>query len=858
LLSKPITCTGCPLDSKGIGYAPASGPIEAEILIVGEALGRVEAAVGRPFSGPSGDLLDKILHRTRIDRQNVRVDNCVRCQPPNDWLDGAPWEAGAILHCSQYLGQTLAEKSRVVISLGASSTRRLLGLSKKGHKQGDWHGCVAQDPSGKFLVVPSFHPAFLLRGNQKLLGVSSFDFLRAKEVAEGKFRRDVPSLVVDPPIDWFRRWVGEYDSEAWLAVDIETPEKLSGADEGELEDESYTILRINLSYHPGQGITVPWEGQYIEVVRDLLGRASTQCYWNGRYDIPRLRAADVTFGDNVLLDFMWGWHVLQSDLPRGLGFVAPFYSTYGAWKHLSGSDPGAYAALDAVQTLRCAFGIARDLQAAGRWDAFYRHVWLLDSRVLWPSEQAGIGIDTVLLDGFGKDLEKKQKKILDEIQGLVPEHLKPLHPPGGWKREPKDRPGAFEIKQKDGSSRWFIREEFNPGSPKQLLDYIKAKGLTPGRTKKQEGPSTDKNTLERLAKGGDPLFKKVLEYREVDKVRGTYVEGVRSRLQDGRIHPQFTHAPSTMRLSSVHFNIQNVVKDDEDGEDALAAGFRRCIVASPGCSLVEADYSAIEAVETGWCIGDPSYIRLALLGIHDYVASHYLGLGADLSWSDEKLRDHFRMIKKRHKLEREMCKRVVHGTNYGMTSIGIANYYPEHFTRKKAEELQGLYFKLCPRLKTWQDSVRRRAHRDGQIGGKDHPFRYGHWFWNVFTYNRKINDWVLGEDSKRVVAFYPQSIAAGVLYEALLDLVDEENPDNILGLGPEITNGFPLRAPIHDSILGDVRDEVLDDYCKRIRRVMTAPIEEQTCPPEWGLGEHLSIGVEIKIGKNWMEMRGVA
>lgn len=131
-------------------------------------------------------------------------------------------------------------------------------------------------------------------------------------------------------------------------------------------------------------------------------------------------------------------------------------------------------------------------------------------------------------------------------------------------------------------TRWYWQEPFNPDSPPQLLAYIKHRGHDPGRNKKSGGDSADRETLERLAKTGDPLYQLQLDYRAVAKVRGTYVKGTEKRLDaDDRLHPTFTFKPSTMRLSCVSPNIQNVVSD-RGGSESLAAGYRRCVMGREG------------------------------------------------------------------------------------------------------------------------------------------------------------------------------------------------------------------------------------------------------------------------------------
>jgi len=426
-------------------------------------------------------------------------------------------------------------------------------------------------------------------------------------------------------------------------------------------------------------------------------------------------------------------------------------------------------------------------------------------------------------------------------------------------------------------TRYYRRGTFNPGSSQQILDYIRSTGERVGRNRKTGADSADKNTIERLLRTGDPLYSKLLEFRRLEKLKGTYLTGILGRLDAGnRVHGRFTHAPSSMRLSSRDPNLQNLAGDPEDAE---VQEFRRCVIAAPGCKLIDADYEAIEAVETGWCMGDPTYMRLALLGVHDYVTSHKVGAPASLSWSDSDLRAYFAEIKAKHKRVRGQCKRVVHETNYGATPRGMQANDPDIFpTIGSAQELQEMYFSLCPKLRPWQTSVKELAARQGYLGGRvgtppgAHPFGYLHWYWNVKHYAKVTaaekqsldhrglpviqigRDWYSvgwGDDAKRACSFFPQSIAAGVLYEAMLELfADPEHPSYI---GDLYYGETPLRAQVHDSLLLEVPDALVERAVAALSVAMRRPIEEQPCPEEWGLGSHLKLGVSIKVGRNWCE-----
>lgn len=453
-------------------------------------------------------------------------------------------------------------------------------------------------------------------------------------------------------------------------------------------------------------------------------------------------------------------------------------------------------------------------------------------------------------------------------------------------------------------TRWFWKLPFNPDAHQQILKFIKDSGETPGRAKKTRKETANKETLRKLAKKtGDPVYTHLLEYKAVKKVDSTYAIGAKKRIwSDGRLHPFPTFRPSMFRDSYVNPNVQNVIADKE-GKQSLAAGFRHCIVADPGYRLVELDYSGIEGVDTGWLCGDPDYLRLATLGVHAYLTAHLLheegqlGVPPSLSWSDEDLSAFFSEIKKKYPALYDKAKRCVHGNNYGLTVFGMVENFPDVFPGglKEAEKVQDMYYALAPKLPAYHTRMRDFAYEHEYLGGPwvddytlltlggNHPFSYRHWFYGVMSFRplsesdyRKLQwiakqrgqrmhprvviingrpfEKVMGEDSKRVIAFPPQSIAAGQLKEAELALFHPDSPDY---MGQIADGRTPLIAPIHDSLLLHVPDRMTDWVVIHAAEVMRRPFWQMPMPVEWNRGTHLRVNVAAKVspvGGSWADV----
>jgi len=166
----------------------------------------------------------------------------------------------------------------------------------------------------------------------------------------------------------------------------------------------------------------------------------------------------------------------------------------------------------------------------------------------------------------------------------------------------------------------------NLNSPKQLAALLFEKLQLPVLKKTKSGPSTDADVLEQLAEMGHEVPKLILEYREVQKLKSTYVDVLPARISraTGRIHTSFNQTgAATGRLSSSDPNLQNIPVRSPRGEE-IRTGF----VPGPGCSFVVADYSQIELRLMAHLSEDPAFIQAFRSGgdIHRQTASLIFGV----------------------------------------------------------------------------------------------------------------------------------------------------------------------------------------------------------------------------------------
>jgi hypothetical protein len=247
-----------------------------------------------------------------------------------------------------------------------------------------------------YRLIPSVSPGFIQRGNAKYSAAFINDLQKAVRVATGGLPAEFASYRLDPSPLAAYQWALEYvawlekNPDTYLAFDIETPGK--DEDEEELDgeaDRTWHIDRIGFSYKPLSALSIPWEPQYIAAIKTLLGSAGPKVVWNAGFDVPRVRRSGVDIRGTIH-DGMVAWHILHTDLPKRLGFVATFTCPWQpAWKHLSGAKPAFYNATDADVELRSMIAIEKELRKTDLWQVYDKDVLQLECR--WIVRSGSIG-----------------------------------------------------------------------------------------------------------------------------------------------------------------------------------------------------------------------------------------------------------------------------------------------------------------------------------------------------------------------------------------------------------------------------------------------------------------------------------
>ncbi|WP_441244740.1 DNA polymerase I [Tardiphaga sp. 768_D3_N2_1] len=320
----------------------------------------------------------------------------------------------------------------------------------------------------------------------------------------------------------------------------------------------------------------------------------------------------------------------------------------------------AYAAEDADVLLRL-WNVLKPRLAAEHMTTVYETLERPLISVLARMERRGISIDRQVLSKLSADFAQTAARIEAEIREIA-------------------------------------GEEVNIGSPKQLGDILFGKMGLPGGSKTKTGAwSTSAQVLDDLAEQGHEFPRKILDWRQVSKLRSTYTDALPNYVhpQTHRVHTTYALAATTTgRLSSNEPNLQNIPVRTEDGRK-----IRRAFIATPGHKLVSADYSQIELRLLAE-IADIPVLKQAFqdgLDIHAMTASEMFGV---------PVKDMPAEIRRR-------AKAINFGIIYGISAFGLANQLS--IPREEAGAYIKKYFERFPGIRAYMDQTRDFCREHGYV-----------------------------------------------------------------------------------------------------------------------------------------------
>ncbi len=398
-------------------------------------------------------------------------------------------------------------------------------------------------------------------------------------------------------------------------------------------------------------------------------------------------------------------------------------------------------------------------------DKIYKELDLPASPVLLKMEQHGFRIDTDQLAVQSKELSKDLNKIEKEIHSEV-------------------------------------GEVFNIASPKQIAHILFEKMQMPPGKKTKTGYSTDNEVLEKLAPEY-PIVRKILEYRELAKLKSTYVDALPQLVnpKTGRVHSTFRQAfTSTGRLSSINPNLQNIPIRTERG-----ARVRKAFIADPGQVLLSVDYSQIELRILAHFAKDEALCKAfeKNLDIHTATASEVFEVSLDKVTADL----------------RRAAKAVNFGIAYGQGVYGLAENL--NIPRAEASNIIKRYFERFPGVKTYMEEIVKEAYEKGYVETLIGRRRY------IDELKAKNN--AVKKFGERAAINAPiQGTASDLVKKAMIE-VAKQVP-------------LTLLLQVHDELIFEGTEDEVQKYKPQVKQIM-----EQVAQLR------VPLKVNMSVGPNWDE-----
>ena len=361
-------------------------------------------------------------------------------------------------------------------------------------------------------------------------------------------------------------------------------------------------------------------------------------------------------------------------------------------------------------------------------------------------------------------------------------------------------------------------KEFNVGSPAQLRQILFNEQKLPvqGRTKLTNEPSTDEEALRKLAALGHALPVKIIEHRQIAKLKGTYVDALPELIHPltGRIHTSFNQTvAATGRLSSSDPNLQNIPTRTDMGRQ-----IRQAFLPREGWKLLAADYSQIELRMLAHFCNDTA-LQQAFIDDRDIHAS----VAADIYKVPEKdvTSD-----------QRRVAKTVNFGVLYGMSPFGLAERLG--ISRGDAERFIDEYFARYPKVLAYQDKLLSLCRKNGYVS-------------TILGRRRRFDPRMIRSNSKyqqrsqaerEAINMEIQGSAADLIKLAMLAVHRRLRGEKRLAR---------MLLTVHDELVFEVPPTEIAPVTKLVREEMTN-----------AMNLSVPLKVDIAIGSNWLDVDEVA
>ncbi|MBM4177948.1 MAG: DNA polymerase I [Ignavibacteria bacterium] len=527
--------------------------------------------------------------------------------------------------------------------------------------------------------------------------------------------------------------------------------------------------------------------EILPAVKGLLENATIpKLGQNAKFDMLILSRYGVQVSP-LAFDSMLASYVLDPDKQHNMDALSERWLNYSpisittligekksSQKSMRDVDPGRvaeYAAEDADVTLKLCHVLKNALSQEGQLE-FAQRVEFATVPVLVTMERNGVCVNQQALGGLGEFMRTEAKRLEQEI----------------WKE---------------------AGEEFTIASPKQLAEVLFEKLMLPASKKTKTGFSTDSSVLTELSETY-PIAQMILDYRQVEKLRSTYVEALPRLINPstGRVHTTFNQTvAATGRLSSTDPNLQNIPIRTE-----LGLQIRKAFVPQHhGNVIVSADYSQIELRIMAAISRDANLLAAFASGADIHAAT--AAILHDVEIADVTTE------------QRRVAKTVNFGIMYGLGAFGLAQRLG--ISRTEGQQIIENYFAKYPGIKGYIDSTiegtRERGYASTLLGRR----RY---FPLINAANRGLRS-----SAERAAINMPiQGTAADMMKLAMIRVHNRMRGDNLTGL---------MMLQVHDELLFEVPEQDSDTLRQIVKFEM-----EQALPLDG-----VPVVVETGAGNSWYE-----
>lgn len=812
-------CTLCKLhETADFVCLLGDGPVQCDVMVIGEAPGKREDDSGTPFVGRSGKYLDEVLEDVGLPRKKVFITNAVSCRPP----DNRTPSKREIAACSKWLQYQIKRvKPKFILLMGNTPLLAITGATGIKRARGK--------PFEKDGVtyLPTYHPSYILRGDGRDDAIFRKDLELFKSMVDGGGMPEEKALNIRIVTNekLFEEMLD--DLLGSVSLDIETTGLYPWAKRRPAPDgvkykkdppdpRSYDARLVSLGFgtRKYQWIINPQQFKLTPDRLDAITERLEDCIVIGQYAKFDTLWMWVLYGVRWTINFDTGLahYLLDENTSHGLKDLAqrecdaPNWDVEGETKHEWSPTLIKYHAHDLFYTRQLKFIFEKRLRADPQIRRVFYEILMPCVKIFTEAEYEGIYID-----------ESK----MDEVEKILR----------------KDVRVAERKLRKWGDINW--------GSTKQVGHLLFDKLKIPPTDKTKKGtPSTSEGALKQM---DHPLVTDLLKMRGAKQQLSFFIDGWKPYLVNHRIHPSFKLTGTvTGRLSCEHPNLQQVPRDPT---------IRSLVIAPPGWTLIEADLSQIElriaaelsgerALIEAFATGqDPHWITaLNELrrghGEQERIMATARKLGKNTNSYDDAVdflleqgADACIAVDYAWKELRKKAKAVNFGFLYGMGWKKFKIYAREKYevilTDQQAQESRDAYFSLYRDLPNWHERQRKYSRRNGYVRMLSGRKR------RLPAAMQADRSFECGEAERQAINSPVQGFANELNLMALIELRGEL-PRRI----------YRPVGTVHDSILAIGKTEHLKEIAERTLSVMRHP----KLLDDFDIQLQIPIDAEVSIG----------